>query len=33
MTAAAKMTTRLRWLLVRIWIARLLVWIIKTLKL
>jgi hypothetical protein len=29
MTVVTKRTRRLRWLLVRIWIARLLIWIVK----
>jgi hypothetical protein len=33
MTAAAKRTTRLCRVLVRLWIARLLIWIARTLKL
>jgi hypothetical protein len=33
MTAATKRTTRLCRVLVRLWVARLLIWIVKTLKL
>ena len=33
MTAATKKTTRLCRVLVRLWVARLVIWIVKTLKL